>query len=154
MSGYGPPRGWRGSNAWSTASPQRTEEPMSETAAPVVDGVTVHTRATVYTVNCLPDDPIDGDLFAITVEFRGGYAWGKPRPLDQQWAVLLRGHWSLGHDGKWSAGPDKDDEGYGDWLIAHRFDRETALKVAAEQAPNVTINGSTPADVLARRATQ
>ena len=31
MSGYGPPRGWRGSNAWSTASPQRTEEPMSET---------------------------------------------------------------------------------------------------------------------------
>ena len=31
MSGYGPPRGWRGSNAWGTASPQRTEEPMSET---------------------------------------------------------------------------------------------------------------------------
>lgn len=36
---------------------------MSDTdpTAPVVDGTTVHTRATTYTVTCLPDDPYDGD---------------------------------------------------------------------------------------------
>lgn len=128
-----------------------TDTTATTQAALAVDGTTVHIRATVYTVNCLPDDPIDGDLFAITVEFRGGHAWGEPRPLDQQWAVLLRGHWNLGHDGKWSLKPGSDDDGYDEWVIAHRFDLETALKVAAEQAPKVVINGLTPVDVLARR---
>ena len=127
---------------------------MTDTAAPVVDGTTVHTRATTYTVTCLPDDPYDGDAWAITVEHRGAHAWGKPRPANQQWAVVLRGHWNLGHDGKWALKPSSDDDGYDEWIIAHRFDLETALKVAAEQAPHVTVNGSTPADLLAWRATQ
>jgi hypothetical protein len=121
------------------------------TTEPVIDGTTVHTRATTYTVTCLPDDPYDGNAWDITVEFRGALIFDKPRPADQQWAVVLRSHWNLSHDGEWDLRPSRDGDGYDDWLIAHRFDLETALKVAAEQAPHVKVNGWTPADLLAWR---
>jgi hypothetical protein len=123
-----------------------------DTAPPVIDGTTVHTRATTYTVTCLPDDPYDGDSWAIKVEFRGAHIFDEPRPADQQWAVILRGHWHLSRSGKWDLRPSSDDDGYDDWITAHRFDLETALKVAAEQAPHVVVNGCTPADLLAWRA--
>lgn len=37
-----------------------------------------------------------------------------------------------------------------DWLAAHRFDLDTALKLAREAAPHVTVNGRTVADALTR----
>lgn len=121
------------------------------TAAPVIDGTTVHTRATTYTVTCLPDDPRSGGAWDIGVEFRGAWKWLDPRPATEQWAVVLRGHWHLSRDGRWDLGPgDVDDRDA--WIVAHRFDLETALKVAADQAPEVVVNGETPAEVLARRA--
>lgn len=127
---------------------------VAQAAAPsVINGTTVHTRATTYTVTCLPDDPYDGDAWAITVEFRGAWKYSEPRPEDQQWAVRLRTHWHLSHDGKWDLDPgDIDDRD--DWLANHRFDLETALKVAAEQAPMVKVGGLTAADFLAWRAEQ
>lgn len=125
-----------------------------EAKAPVVDGVTVHTHATTYTVTCLPNDPRNSGTYDITVEFRGAHKWLEPRPADQQWAVILRGNWHLGHDGKWSLKPGNDYDGYDEWVRTHRFGLETALKVAAEQAPHVTVNGNTPAQLLAWRATR
>jgi hypothetical protein len=35
-----------------------------------------------------------------------------------------------------------------DWLDTHRFDLDTALKLAKEQAPLVTVNGYTVTDAL------
>lgn len=121
-------------------------------ATVIVDGMTVHTRATTYTVTCLPDDPHGGDAFDIEVRFMGAHRWGQPRPADEHWAVQLRGHWNLSHDGKWDLRPGSDDDGYEDWIAAHRFDLDTALKLAAEQAPHVEVNGLTPAGLLAWRA--
>jgi hypothetical protein len=126
---------------------------MTGHASPrVIDGVTVHTRATTYTVTCLPDDPHGGGAWDVTVEFRGAWRFLEPRPADRQWAVILRGHWHLSHGGKWDLRPDSDDDGYDDWVAAHRFDLETALRVAAEQAPHVVVNGLTPAELLTGRA--
>jgi hypothetical protein len=122
------------------------------TVPPVVDGITVHTRATTYTVTCLPDDPRGGDAWDVTVEFRGAWKWLEPRPADEQWAVVLRGHWNLSRAGKWDLAPSGDDDGYDDWIADHRYDLDTALRVAAEQAPHVVVNGETPAGVLAWRA--
>ncbi len=39
---------------------------------------------------------------------------------------------------------ERDD----DWLDAHRFDLDTALMLAKEAAPKVTVNGFTVADAL------
>jgi hypothetical protein len=117
-----------------------------------VDGTTVHTRATSYSVSCLPDDPIDGDSWEITVEFRGGVTIdGEPRPLDRQWAVVHRSHWHLSRNGAWDLRTGESDD---DWLANHRFDLETALRVAAEQAPLVKVGGLTAAGLLAWRAEQ
>lgn len=122
------------------------------TTEPVVDGTTVHTRATAYTVTCLPDDPYDGSAWDIQVQFMGAHRFDEPRPVDQQWAVVLRSHWNLNRAGKWDLRASVDDDGYDGWIAAHRFDLETALKMAAEQAPHVKVNGCTPAELLAWRA--
>jgi len=116
------------------------------------DGTTVHTRATTYFVSCLPDDPVDGNSWEIAVEFRGGVTIdGEPRPLDRQWAVIFRGFLFLSRSGAWDLDPG-DKDGRNDWLAAHRFNLDTALRVAAEQAPMVKVSGMTAADVLAWRA--
>jgi hypothetical protein len=93
-------------------------------------------RVTQYRVNCLTDDDINGHLFGITVEYRG-------RGL---WAVNRLGR-CLGTDGVWdyeSIPSEREDE----WLATHRFDEETALQLAREAAPHVTVNGFTVADAL------
>lgn len=136
--------------------------------APAIDGTTVHTRATNYTVTCLPDDPIDPGAFDIVVEFAGGVSPDGQRPEDQQWMVRRRNHWRvlcaetdppfftsalqspamcLSREGEWDE--DRRDDA---WLAAHRFDLETALRVAAGQAPLVKVGGMTPAELLAWRA--
>ncbi|GAA4225990.1 hypothetical protein GCM10022254_09400 [Actinomadura meridiana] len=106
---------------------------MTETPKPTV-------RTTRYEVSCLPPDNIDAFHFTITVEWRGG----------DLWAVLRYGE-CLGTDGKWDYEPrpsNRED----DWLDAHRFDLDTALKLAQEEAPKITVNGQTVADVLRRAA--
>lgn len=102
--------------------------------------VEVHVQPTEYTVNLLPEDGIDGHLFGITVQYRGG----------GRWAVV---HLSscLGADGSWDFGVKEYDRG-DDWLNAHRFDEQTALRLAKEAAPGVTVNGITAAEALRRRA--
>lgn len=109
-------------------------------------------RAAKYTVNCLPEDGFDSHVFELTVEYRGEGRWG----------VFRNAHCSLGVDGEWSWGhdwPGGEPEGDAEWdayhasreawLDSHRFDEETALKLAKEQAPLVTVNGFTVADALA-----
>lgn len=99
-------------------------------------------QPTEYRVNCLPDDDgDDGWSFGLTVRYRGG----------GRWAVQRGEHACLGVDGTWARGVSEYDSG-DEWLAAHRFDLETALRLAKEAAPLVTVNGHTVADALAMRA--
>jgi hypothetical protein len=98
-------------------------------------------RPTRYEVNCLPEEDINARLFALTVEYRGRELW-----------AVRRGtfHDCLGVDGTWDHEPNpsnRDD----DWLAAHRFDLDTALRLAKEAAPKVTVNGWTVQRALAVR---
>lgn len=117
-------------------------------------------RVTRYEVSCLPEDLSDAYAgnFTITVEYRGGGLWG----------VSLGGHRKLGADGTWSWGyrwqggdrePVTDEEradyerGREEWLRVHRFDEETALRLAREAAPHIKLRHFTVADALARAET-
>ncbi len=105
-------------------------------------------RPTEYQVSVFPDELWDSDdmltvsevhTWALTVAYRGR---GK-------WAVTQGGHQCLGSDGEWDwemRPSERDDT----WLATHRFDLETALKLAADHAPKVTINGKTALDILAK----
>ncbi|MFT9821218.1 hypothetical protein, partial [Lysinibacillus sp. NPDC056185] len=89
-------------------------------------------------VNCLPEDGIDSHVFEITVEYRGHGRW-----------AVKRHSQCLGSDGTWEyemRPSEREDE----WLDAHRFDLDTALKLARDQAPLVTVNGFTVDDALKR----
>jgi len=106
--------------------------------APTVPEATV--MATDYTVNCLPDDDVNSFVFQIRVQYRG----------DGRYAVIRGGDMCLGADGTWDHGVKEYDRG-DDWLNAHRFDLDTALRLAKEQAPLVTVNGHTVSDALVGR---
>lgn len=95
---------------------------------------TVH--VTRYLVSCLPLDNINAASFSLTVEHRG-------RSL---WAVVRHGY-CLSSAGQWSyesIPSERQDE----WLTEHRFDLDTALKLAKEAAPLVRVNRYTVADAL------
>ena len=96
-------------------------------------------RPTIYTVGLLPADDINAHLFQITVEWRS----------DGKWAVKWFDS-CLGADGQWDyeMRPSARED---DWLDAHRFDLDTALRLAREAAPHVEVNGVTAAE--ARRRT-
>ena len=100
----------------------------------VIEGV----RVTRYEVSLLPESYADADSWAITVEYCRNGTWG-----------VFRGRRSLGSDGlwDWENGDNLADD---DWLASHRFGLETALKLAREYAPKVSVNGLTPADIFAR----
>lgn len=109
--------------------------------------------AVKYTVNCVPEDDLESHVWGLSVEYRGQGRWG----------VFRNAHLCLGADGTWSWGynwrdgahePTTEAE-WGDyhagrdaWLAEHRFDEETALKLAQEHAPLVTVNGYTVADAF------
>ncbi|QKW31456.1 hypothetical protein HUT11_35425 (plasmid) [Streptomyces seoulensis] len=97
-------------------------------------------KAVEYTINCLPDDDLDSHLFEIRVQYRGA----------GRYAVIRNGS-CLGIDGTWDQGIKEYDRGQ-KWLDNHRFDLYTALCLAQEQAPLVTVNGHTVTDALAMRA--
>lgn len=120
-----------------------------------------YVQPTAYTVNCLPEDAEDpdGHSFALTVGYCGDGAWGvfrsHARSLDAD------GVWSWGY--AWAGGdrePATDEEwdsyhrGRDAWLAARRFDLDTALRLAKEAAPHVTVNGHTVAEALAAREQQ
>jgi hypothetical protein len=97
--------------------------------------------ATSYTVSCLPYDDIDSEAFSIKVDYAG----------HGRWAVRLRGSWCLGADGGWCHEPipsSREDA----WLATHRFDLDTALRLAKEQAPLVKVNGVDVEQALERFA--
>lgn len=111
-------------------------------------------RVTRYEVSCIPEDNDDSGVFTITVQYRGEGRWG-----------VFRGeHRQLGADGLWSWGyewpggdrepatdEERDDYARGEeaWRDAHRFDLETALTLAKQAAPKLTVNGWTVDQVLA-----
>jgi hypothetical protein len=97
---------------------------------------TVTVEATAYTVSAVPETIQDWDLFAITVE----------RTAPGRYAIRRRSR-CLSTDLVWeweSIPSDRTDE----WLATHRFDLDTALRLAKEAAPAVTVNGHTVADAL------
>jgi hypothetical protein len=94
-------------------------------------------QATEYAVNCLPEDGLDSHVFEVRVQYRGA----------GRYAVIKHGQMCLGADGTWDHGVKEYDRGDA-WLDAHRFDLDTALRLAKEQAPLVTVNGYTVADAL------
>ncbi|MFF7795604.1 hypothetical protein [Streptomyces sp. NPDC007991] len=117
---------------WYIAVQQRAHEEAPTTPEPTV-------QATHYSVNCLPEDGIDSHVFEITVEYRGRNLW-----------AVKRHSQVLGADGVWDyeMRPSERDD---DWLAGHRFDLDTALKLAKQQTPLVTVNGHTVSDALRMR---
>ncbi|GHD70389.1 hypothetical protein GCM10010317_077620 [Streptomyces mirabilis] len=99
---------------------------------------TPYVRPTRYIVNLLPDTAAEAHVFEITVEWRGA----------DRWAVLRNG-WCLDSNGKWDY-EMRTSEREDDWISWHRFDLDTAIRLAKEVAPGVTVNGRTAADALAR----
>lgn len=92
---------------------------------------------TEYTVCALPEDDVNAGHFSITVAYRGRGLW-----------AVLRHRFCLGADGEWdyeSTPSEREDE----WLAAHRFGLDDALRLAAEHVTQITVNGWTVADALA-----
>lgn len=80
-----------------------------------------------YSVSCLPLDHPEHYHFELFVEWRGR----------DRWAVTDR-MGCLSIDGTWDyemMPSERTDE----WKAAHRFDLETALRLATEMAPKMTI---------------
>lgn len=102
--------------------------------------VKIYEQAVTYEVGVLPPDHIDAHSFRITVEWRGGEAW-----------AVLHMRYCLGADGEWDweAHPSERSD---DWLATHRFPLEEALRLAREVAPTVKVNGTTAAELAARKA--
>ncbi|WP_331746801.1 hypothetical protein [Streptomyces sp. NBC_00842] len=98
----------------------------------------VTVQATQYEVCLLPEGDINRHLFAITVEHRG----------DDQWAVT-RFRECLSTDSQWSWEPSPSNR-EDDWLNAHRFDLDTALRLARDAAPHVVVNGYTATEAYRR----
>ena len=101
---------------------------------------TVHSRITEVTLCALPEDNINHDIYSVTVTWRG----------DDRYAVKRLSQ-CLAADGTWDYEPSPSNR-EDDWIAEHRFDYDTAMRLAAEAAQHVTVNGLTVADALARRA--
>jgi len=82
-----------------------------------------------YTVTCIPDDDRGASAFALTARH-----WGN-------------GQWTVQHGERWFLTPD------GTWIrdAKHLFDKDTALRLAREAAPHVTVNGRSVDQALAQR---
>ncbi|MFJ9029778.1 hypothetical protein ACIRQP_14840 [Streptomyces sp. NPDC102274] len=92
-----------------------------------------------YLVTCLPEGHDDRWTFTIQVRYSGHGLW-----------AVKHGSRHYGTDGTWSYEPDhgEDDGAETAWLAAHRFDHDTALKLARELAPALTYRGHSVADAL------
>ena len=92
-----------------------------------------------YTVTAVPGDydEMDADLWDITVE--------EARPGWDAWAVRRRKR-CLSRDGSWDPEPIPSGRSEA-FLDTHRFDLETALRLAEAAAPDVTVNGMRAGDL-------
>ena len=98
--------------------------------------------ATEYTVSLLPRDDPNGRNFNITVEYRG----------DDKWAICwFRQCLSATGEWDWESIPSERTE---EWLAAHRFDLDVALRLAKTAAPGVTCNGITAQAWVDRKKAQ
>jgi hypothetical protein len=91
----------------------------------------LHAKLTEVTVCVLPESSINHGSYAVTVSYRG----------DELYAVMHRG-WCLGRNGKWDHEPQPSSRTK-TWIASHRFDYDTAYRLAGEVAPTVTVNGRT-----------
>lgn len=97
-----------------------------------------HVQATRYEVSLLPDTDINHLTYVIAVEDRGNGRWAVVR---HRQCMNANGEWS------WESIPSEREE---EWLAEHRFDLDTALRLAKEAAPGVTVNGRTALEVWRR----
>lgn len=82
-----------------------------------------------YQLLWLPEDDPDAFVWSVTVEWRGGATW----------AVRWGGR-CLNNSGAWDLEPvnsERSDE----WKRTHRFDHPTAMRLALEAGPKLTIAG-------------
>lgn len=98
--------------------------------------------ASRYLISCLPEGHDNRSLFTVQVEYRG---YGL-------WAVVNRTR-LLGKDGTWAWGPDfenSDDpeKTHQQWTADHRFDHDTAIRLAKEAAKGLSYRNYTVADAL------
>lgn len=100
-------------------------------------------QATGYVVSCLPEGHDDRWTFTVQVRYQ----------RDGLFSVR-QGLRHYGTDGTWSYEPefDEDDDAEAAWAKEHRFDHDTALRLARELAPTLTYRGRSVADVLAASA--
>lgn len=101
----------------------------------------------VYMVACIPPTNVNYMAYAVTVEWRGPKSKTDPQ---EWWCVKWLGS-TLNADGEWEWEPSPSGRG-DDYLDRCRFDLDTALRLAREAAPNITVNGYTVQDVLDRAA--
>lgn len=101
--------------------------------------VSVRRWVSQYTVTAVPEgyDENDADLWDITVEeARAGW---------DAWAVR-RGKRCLSSTGSWD--PESIPSARSiEFLATHRFDLDTALRLAEAAAPDVTVNGTRAGDL-------
>lgn len=95
-------------------------------------------QVTRYEVSVLPEDDINRSVFTVNVEFRG----------TDRWAVVRHG-WCLDSNGGWDY-ELRPSEREDDWLESHRFDLDTALRLAREAAPGLIVNGHTAVEAYQR----
>jgi hypothetical protein len=100
-------------------------------------------QPTGYVVSCLPEGHDDRWTFTVQVRYAGHGLF-----------AIKHGIRQYGTDGTWSYEPDfdEDDAAEDAWLKEHRFDHDTALRLARELAPTLTYRGQSVADVLAAAA--
>lgn len=93
---------------------------------------------TRYVVSCFEPDDENGALYNLAVEYRGRGLWAVVR---HRQCLNAKGEWS------WESVPsEREDE----WLAEHRFDLDTALRLAKEAAPHIVVNGHTAVDAYRR----
>lgn len=111
-------------------------------------------QVTEYAVSCLPESHPDAHCWTIRVEYRGEGRWAV---TDRHRYLSAAGNWSHGY--MWRDGskePVTDEEyaecsaGMDAWTAEHRHDLDTALRLAREAAPLMTVNGWTVEAALAR----
>ena len=101
-------------------------------------------QPTCYRVSLLSEDDANARYFAIEVRYRG----------EDHWVVVQGDDWAfLAADGRWTDAVELYGRG-DDWLAGHLFDLKTALRLAREAAPLVTVNGITAQQTLAMRSTR
>jgi hypothetical protein len=103
-------------------------------------GTVAYVTTTEWSVNCLPEDDPERSNWTITVKYRGRGLW-----------AIKHGAFCLSKAGEWDY-EMLPSELTDDWLADHRFDQETAIELARKHAPSITVNGLTPAGLLAWRA--